>query len=118
MQKSTFTSTIRNSTCRNVGHAWQTGLDQTYRTCQREHCKAAQRLIVNRPSDLADLYRVLVSEGKMVGYVLANRFYEIGTPEALEETRQFLGQVAPARGVRSSAIVRKIQIDPPLFWSN
>jgi NDP-sugar pyrophosphorylase family protein len=52
--------------------------------------EAAQRLVVNRPSDLADLYRVLVSEGKMIGYEVANRFYEIGTPEALEETREFL----------------------------
>ena len=52
--------------------------------------QAAQRLVVNRPSDLADLYRVLVSEGKMVGYEVANRFYEIGTPDSLEETREFL----------------------------
>ena len=43
-----------------------------------------------RQYDLADLYSLLVSEGKMMGYEVVNRFYEIGTPAALEETRQFL----------------------------
>ena len=58
---------------------------------------AAQRLVVNRPSDLADLYRVLVSEGKMIGYEVSNRFYEIGTPESLEETRKFLSKSQAAQ---------------------
>lgn len=59
--------------------------------------QAAERLLVNRPSDLADLYRVLVSEGRMVGYEVTQRFYEIGTPQALEEARQHLSVVASAR---------------------
>ena len=55
--------------------------------------QAAERLLVNRPSDLADLYRVLVSEGRMVGYEVAQRFYEIGTPQSLEEAREHLSRV-------------------------
>jgi NDP-sugar pyrophosphorylase family protein len=53
--------------------------------------EAAERLIANRPADVADLYRVLVSEGRMVGHEVNRRFYEIGTPGSLEETRRFLG---------------------------
>ena len=40
--------------------------------------------------DLSDLYCDLVSRGQMVGYEVFNRFYEIGTPGALEETRRHL----------------------------
>ena len=55
--------------------------------------QAVERLLVNRPSDLADLYRVLVSEGRMVGYEVTQRFYEIGTPQSLEEAREHLSRV-------------------------
>lgn len=51
---------------------------------------AAERIPVDRPFDLADLYTSLVSEGRMVGYEVANRFYEIGTPAALEEAGRYL----------------------------
>ncbi len=37
--------TFQNSTCRNVGHEWKPSLSQTYRTCTRAHCKAAERLV-------------------------------------------------------------------------
>jgi NDP-sugar pyrophosphorylase family protein len=47
----------------------------------------------DRPSDLAGLYSALVEEGRMVGYEVTNRFYEIGTPAALEEARQFFAAV-------------------------
>lgn len=40
--------------------------------------------------DLADLYSRLVSEGRMAGFEVSRRFYEIGTPAALEETRRYL----------------------------
>jgi NDP-sugar pyrophosphorylase family protein len=40
--------------------------------------------------DLADLYRLLAQRGQLFGYEADERFYEIGTPEALEETEQFL----------------------------
>lgn len=41
-------------------------------------------------SDLADLYRVLASQGKLRGYPAANRFHEIGTPQSLRDTEDFL----------------------------
>jgi NDP-sugar pyrophosphorylase family protein len=44
----------------------------------------------DRPIDLAELYTRMVGEGRMVGYEVTNRFYEIGTPAALEEAREYL----------------------------
>ena len=51
---------------------------------------AAERMPAGRPFDLAELYTELVAEGKMVGYEVTNRFYEIGTPAALEEAARYL----------------------------
>ena len=48
------------------------------------------RIPAGQPFDLAALYSVLVEEGKMVGYQVTNRFYEIGTPATLEEARRYL----------------------------
>jgi len=44
--------------------------------------------------DLADLYRGLVARGTMIGFEVFNRFYEIGTPASLEETRRYLAKAA------------------------
>jgi len=41
------------------------------------------------PFDLADLYSRLVAQGRMIGYEVTRRFYEIGTTAALEETRRY-----------------------------
>jgi len=41
-------------------------------------------------SDLAGLYAALVVRGRMIGYEVHTRFYEIGTPASLEETRGLL----------------------------
>jgi NDP-sugar pyrophosphorylase family protein len=40
--------------------------------------------------DLADLHRVLAQRGLLGGFEVEQRFYEIGTPEALRETEAFL----------------------------
>lgn len=48
------------------------------------------RIPGDRPSDLAELYSALVAEGRMVGYEVTHRFYEIGTPASLEEARRYL----------------------------
>ena len=58
--------------------------------------EAICRIPVGAKSDLADLYRQLVSERKMMGFEVNNRFYEIGTPQTLEETRIYLNQVQRA----------------------
>jgi len=40
--------------------------------------------------DLSDLYRDLVDEERMIGFEVTRRFYEIGSPEGLAETRALL----------------------------
>lgn len=42
--------------------------------------------------DLADLYHELARRAALFGYEATERFYEIGTPEALAETRAFLSE--------------------------
>jgi len=49
-----------------------------------------ERIPAGQPFDLADVYRELVALGRMVGYPVTRRFYEIGTPSGLEETRKYL----------------------------
>jgi NDP-sugar pyrophosphorylase family protein len=44
------------------------------------------------PSDLGDIYHDLVARGAMDAYEVPRRFYEIGSPEGLAETRRFLAQ--------------------------
>ena len=51
---------------------------------------ALDRVPTDRPFDLADLYGELSNEGKLAGHEVTNRFYEIGTPESLEEARIYL----------------------------
>jgi NDP-sugar pyrophosphorylase family protein len=49
------------------------------------------------PHDLADLYQQLVADGTMIGYEVTERFYEIGSPAGLEETRRHLMGLSGAR---------------------
>jgi NDP-sugar pyrophosphorylase family protein len=51
---------------------------------------ALERIPPHRPADLADLYSGLVAEGRMMGHEVTQRFYEIGSPAGLEETRAYL----------------------------
>jgi NDP-sugar pyrophosphorylase family protein len=46
-------------------------------------------------SDLADLFRALSARDSLFGYEATERFYEIGTPEALADTERFLGRSSP-----------------------
>jgi len=39
--------------------------------------------------DLADLYRALSSENQLAGYEVAERFYEIGSPQGLRDTIEY-----------------------------
>jgi NDP-sugar pyrophosphorylase family protein len=41
--------------------------------------------------DLSALYRLLAARGELMGFEASERFYEIGSPEALAETDEFLG---------------------------
>lgn len=41
-------------------------------------------------ADLSSVYKALAERGLLAGYEARNRFYEIGTPDALRETEAFL----------------------------
>lgn len=43
-----------------------------------------------QPFDLADLYTELASSGKMAGHEVFERFYEIGSPQGLQDTDAYL----------------------------
>jgi NDP-sugar pyrophosphorylase family protein len=44
----------------------------------------------DRPYDLAELYGDMAERGQMAGYEVTRRFYEIGSPTGLAETRAYL----------------------------
>ena len=46
----------------------------------------------DQPLDLATVYQDLVHQGQLAGFVMTQRFFEIGSPEGLEETRRYLEQ--------------------------
>jgi NDP-sugar pyrophosphorylase family protein len=52
--------------------------------------EAVAHIPADTPYDLSDLYRELVDEERMIGFEVTRRFYEIGSPEGLAETRALL----------------------------
>jgi NDP-sugar pyrophosphorylase family protein len=50
----------------------------------------ALEMVSTEKRDLADLHRVLAELGLLYGFEVTNRFYEIGTRDALKETEQYL----------------------------
>jgi N-acetyl-alpha-D-muramate 1-phosphate uridylyltransferase len=54
----------------------------------------------DRPFDLAAVYQRLLADDDLAGVEITDRFYEIGSPEGLEETRAFLAE-KEARRLRS-----------------
>lgn len=55
---------------------------------------AAEHLPGDAASDLADLYRDMVATGRMIGYEVTQRFYEIGSSQGLRETQAYLASRA------------------------
>jgi NDP-sugar pyrophosphorylase family protein len=51
---------------------------------------AALDRVAASESDLAVLHSALAERGELCGYPVSERFYEIGTPDALAETEAFL----------------------------
>lgn len=47
--------------------------------------------------DLTDVFRRLVARGELLGYAVKQRFYEIGSPQGLAETRAHLGAYLEGR---------------------
>ena len=46
------------------------------------------------PWDLARVYQDLLGRGQLAGYEVAQRFYEVGSPEGLAEFRRYMGRGA------------------------
>jgi N-acetyl-alpha-D-muramate 1-phosphate uridylyltransferase len=44
------------------------------------------------PYDLAHVFAALSGRGELLGYEVSNRFYEIGSPEGLQQFEQYLGR--------------------------
>ena len=40
--------------------------------------------------DLSNIYKLLIEQNKMIGYEVSERFYEIGKPEGIRETEEYL----------------------------
>jgi MurNAc alpha-1-phosphate uridylyltransferase len=73
--------------------------DKTHRTAMMKHIdyglgiitsRALEPYPANEPFDLATVYQDLLQAGDLAGYEVPERFYEIGSPEGLAETRAFL----------------------------
>lgn len=45
---------------------------------------------LDAPSDLADIFHNLSTQGRLAGFEIHHRFYEIGSPQGLEETHRYL----------------------------
>ena len=73
--------------------------DKRHRTPDMRHidyglgvltARALARFPPIEPFDLAAVYQQLLAAGELAAFEVAERFYEIGSPEGLEETRAFL----------------------------
>jgi hypothetical protein len=47
----------KNSLCRDTGHDWMTTATADWRTCQRENCRASERLVNGQWVSNARLYK-------------------------------------------------------------
>jgi NDP-sugar pyrophosphorylase family protein len=54
------------------------------------HADTLNSVPMELPFDLARLYQTLLDRGELAGYEVAQRFYEIGSPDGLAETRALL----------------------------
>jgi NDP-sugar pyrophosphorylase family protein len=52
--------------------------------------EALLHIPTDRAFDLAEVYSALAAAGRLAGHEVFNRFYEIGTPQSLEEARAYL----------------------------
>ena len=54
------------------------------------HASALAPYPAGEPLDLARVYQDLLARGELAGFEVGERFYEIGSPQGLEETRRHL----------------------------
>jgi NDP-sugar pyrophosphorylase family protein len=50
----------------------------------------ASRIPADEPADLGETFSLLSEEGRLAGFEVTKRFYEIGTPQGLAELERFL----------------------------
>jgi N-acetyl-alpha-D-muramate 1-phosphate uridylyltransferase len=62
---------------------------------------AFERYPVGEPLDLARVYQDLLAVGDLTGFEVAQRFYEIGSPEGIRETDEYLTALAHGRRPRA-----------------
>jgi len=79
--------------------------DKRHRTPRMRHldyglgvfaAAAFARVPAGEPCDLATVYQDLLASGELAAYEASERFYEIGTPAGVEETRRHLLAAPPA----------------------
>ncbi len=61
------------------------------------HKQAFDLVTSDEPYDLATLYQELLRRNQLAYFEVFQRFYEIGSPRGLEETRQYLASPSTAR---------------------
>ena len=85
--------------------------DKANRTADMRHidyglgvltARALSLVPAGRHCDLAAVYQQLLADDDLVGVEVSERFYEIGSPEGLEETRSFLAGKIAGGGSRSA----------------
>jgi NDP-sugar pyrophosphorylase family protein len=58
---------------------------------------AIARVPAQQPFDLADLYQELAKDGQLAAFEVSERFYEIGSPQGLEDTRRYIAALRRSR---------------------
>ncbi len=56
--------------------------------------RAFDEFPADRPLDLAEVYQRALRHGQLAAFEVFERFYEIGTPAGLEETRKFMTRLS------------------------
>ena len=65
--------------------------------------KSISRYEADTPIDLEAIYKDLVAQDELAAYEVPTRFYEIGSPEGLEATRQYLARKTAEDGLYSKS---------------
>jgi NDP-sugar pyrophosphorylase family protein len=53
--------------------------------------------VPGEPADLADLFAMLSTSGRLAGFEVKDRFFEIGSPQGLQDLEQFLRACRPGQ---------------------
>ena len=78
--------------------------DKVHRTPDMQHIDYGLGVLTRRAlasvpedhaTDLSSVYQKLLQDGELLGYEVPDRFYEIGSPEGLDEARAFLASRDP-----------------------